>query len=290
MDNTTAVQPGDHVYVRRIGYTHHGVAVSATEVIHFNGEPRSKGGATIRRDTLEDFAAGGEVQVRPYGARLSAHAVILRAESQLGSSGYHLFANNCEHFARWCVTDNKRSRQVDNAKSVGGAGAVAGAGIGSTVYAVAAAGLTGTSGPGIMSGLAAIGAGGATGGLMTLAAAPAATAVAVVHLGLRDHDDLPDSDRKARRIGRRVATLGAGGSSALVVPTLAALGTSGLSAAGISSGLATAGGFVGGGMLAGTAALAAAPAVATCILGAGTYLVAKKVCGPGKPKDEVSGT
>lgn len=290
MTNSTEVQAGDHVYVRRsLRYTHHGVAVSATEVIHFNGEPRSKRGATIRRDSLEDFAAGGKVQVRSYGARLSTYATVRRAEQQLGSSGYHLFKNNCEHFARWCVTGNERSQQVDTAKSVGGAGVLTSAGIGGTVYAVAAAGFTGTSGAGIMSGLAAIGVGGATGGLMTIAAGPALAAVGVVSFGLRDHDDLPDGDRKARRLGRQVAKVGAGGTGALVVPTLSALGTSGLSAAGISSGLATAGGLVGGGMLAGSAVLAAAPAVATCLLGAGTYLVAKKVCGAGKGKDEVSG-
>jgi hypothetical protein len=64
------------------------------------------------------------------------------------------------------------------------------------------------------------------------------------------------------------------------------LGTAGLSGAGLTSGLAAAGSVVGGGMLAGTVALAAAPAVAACGVGLGTYLVAKKARRSYKSKND----
>jgi|GEM_PF-1980515 len=50
---------GDHVFVRRRGYTHHGVEVAGGMVVHFSGTPGSKRDATIRRDTLDAFANGG---------------------------------------------------------------------------------------------------------------------------------------------------------------------------------------------------------------------------------------
>lgn len=42
--------------------------------------------------------------------------VIARAESQIGEPGlqnrrYHLFQNNCEHFATWCKTGEAFSEQ-----------------------------------------------------------------------------------------------------------------------------------------------------------------------------------
>jgi hypothetical protein len=103
---------GDHVYVRRgRRYTHHGVDCGDGTVIHYAG-PR---GTTrfVARTALDDFAAGSTVQVRTYRKdRLSADDTIRNAESRLGSDGYHLVRNNCEHFAAWCCTGRPVSSQV----------------------------------------------------------------------------------------------------------------------------------------------------------------------------------
>ncbi len=72
-------------------------------------------------------------------------------------------------------------------------------------------------------------------------------------------------------IGAAGAGLAAGGIAGIGL--LSALGTTGLSAAGITSGLAAAGSIIGGGMVAGIGVLAA-PAV---ILGGGAYIAASKV-------------
>lgn len=80
-----------------------------------------------------------------------------------------------------------------------------------------------------------------------------------------EHDYPGITEGAAAAIG---ASTGAAGSLA----ALSALGVPGLSAAGITSGLAAAGSLVGGGMLAGLGVLAA-PVAALCV---GGYLIAKK--------------
>lgn len=102
---------GDHIYVQRgRRYSHHGVDCGDGTVIHYVG-PR---GSTryVARTPLEAFAAGSPIKVRPHGRRLSANETIRNAESRLGSEGYHVVRNNCEHFAAWCCTGRAVSSQV----------------------------------------------------------------------------------------------------------------------------------------------------------------------------------
>lgn len=61
---------------------------------------------------MNDFAAGSVVKVRPHARQLSADETIRNAESRLGSVGYHVVRNNCEHFAAWCCTGRAVSGQV----------------------------------------------------------------------------------------------------------------------------------------------------------------------------------
>ncbi len=272
---------GDHVFVRRPGYTHHGVEVNDGMVVHFSGTPGSKRGASIRREPLETFSKDATVQVTDYGERFDPAEVVERAESKLGQSGYNLYGNNCEHFARWCVTGDHKSRQVNGFKAtgaVGGSTATAAGGVG----VVSAAGVTtGLSGPGIMSGLAASGAvvgSGAVGGLVVLGLVPGVTSALVMNVALRDDKALPSSERSARRVGRKASVAGvAGGSMAGVAAVSSAGSVAGLSAAGISSGLATIGGTIGGGMAAGSFVVIAVPAVAAAGVGYGAYRLTRFV-------------
>ncbi len=102
---------GDHVYVRRgRRYSHHGIDCGDGSVIHYAG-PRG----TVRhvaRTPMETFAAGSEVMVRAYEQRLTAEETVRNAESRLGTAGYRLVRNNCEHFAAWSCTGRATSRQV----------------------------------------------------------------------------------------------------------------------------------------------------------------------------------
>ena len=102
---------GDHIYVRRgRRYTHHGIDCGDGTVIHYVG-PRGSV-RQVGRTPMSVFEAGSAVQVRTYEHRLSPEEAVRNAESRLGSSGYHLVRNNCEHFAAWCCTGRATSSQV----------------------------------------------------------------------------------------------------------------------------------------------------------------------------------
>ena len=105
---------GDHVYVRRRPhYSHHGIDCGDGTVIHYVGERGSV--RRIERTSWEEFAAGDEVHVRAYKERLPVDDIVRNAESRLGTEGYRLVTNNCEHFVEWCLHDVARSFQAETA-------------------------------------------------------------------------------------------------------------------------------------------------------------------------------
>lgn len=264
---------GDHIRAGRPGAPHHdGIYLGNGHVIHLTGIPGGgKADARVRIDTLAVFAAGRPVIVRPYAGHHDPEAIIARAMSKLGDGNYHLVFNNCQHFARWCATGDHLSEQVSSAAATTGTIAAPALGASLGINVAGSAGLVaGLSGPGIMSGLAAYGAlvgGGAVAGMMVLSAAPGLTSVAIMNRALREDDARPDAERAARTAGRVGSAAGALAGSIGSVTAVSALGVPGLSAAGISSGLAAIGATAGGGMAAGTMCVIAAPAVAAAILG-----------------------
>jgi hypothetical protein len=271
---------GDHLRADRPGgYHHDGIYLGNGQVVHLTSIPgRGKAGARVRIDPLEVFASGSPVAVRPYAGNHDPDAIIARALSQLGEGDYHLLFNNCQHFARWCATGDRVSEQVDAAAATASTAVtpVAAASVG--INLVGSAGLvSGLSGPGIMSGLASYGAlvgGGAVAGMMVLGTGPALTSVAIMRRALREDEDLPAAERAARTAGRHGSAAGAVAGSLGSVAVVSALGVPGLSAAGISSGLAAIGAIFGGGMAAGTMAVVAAPAITAAVLGYLMYRLA----------------
>ena len=273
---SAAFRRGDHLRAGRPGgYHHDGIYLGIGQVIHLTSIPgEGTAGARVRIDPLEVFASGRPVTARPYAGNHDPDAIITRALSQFGEGNYHLLFNNCQHFARWCATGDRVSEQVDAAAAtaVTTVTPVAAASVG--ISLVGSAGLvSGLSGPGIMSGLASFGAivgGGAVAGMMVLGTAPALTSVASMRRALREDEDLPTAERAARTAGRHGSAAGAVAGSLGSVAVVSALGVPGLSAAGISSGLAAIGAAFGGGMAAGTMAVVAAPAITAAVLG---YLI-----------------
>jgi hypothetical protein len=264
----------DHIYVQRIGYTHHGIDMGGGTVIHYTGEVGQKAGAAVRQTSRRVFAQGGRIRVRAYARCGDNETVLARARGRLREARYRLAFNNCEHFATWCKTGEHRSEQAKDTVSVAGGSVGAGAAVAGGLGAVSAGGaVTGLSGSGVMSGLAWAGAGtGAVGGLVAVGAAPAAVTVVAMHRVLRDDPHLPQAERTARLTGR-VATIAGGvaGATAAIGSVSTAGAVAGLSAAGITSGLAAVGATVGGGMAAGVGIVAAAPAVAAAAVGYGIY-------------------
>src|SRR5947209_3836365 len=95
---------GDHIYVNRLGYDHHGIDCGDGTVIHYTGEIGQKADAAVRRTSIDVFLKGRRLLVLDYGWCDPPDVVVQRAESRLGENKYHLVFSNCEHFATWCKT------------------------------------------------------------------------------------------------------------------------------------------------------------------------------------------
>ncbi len=112
---------GDHIQVPQYGIlTHDGIDCGDGKVVEYSKERQA-----IQEVTLEEFAKGRPVSYVRYEACLEPAAVVSRARSRVGEKDYHLFDNNCEHFATWCKTGKHHSRQVDAAWGAAGAAAAA---------------------------------------------------------------------------------------------------------------------------------------------------------------------
>lgn len=104
---------GDHLFVRRRHYTHHGIDCGDGTVIHF-GRKSVGAGRRVERVSRTAFARGGEIRVKSYRWKLPTEQILRNAESRLGETNYSLVRNNCEHIATWSVTGRRQSKQVRN--------------------------------------------------------------------------------------------------------------------------------------------------------------------------------
>lgn len=268
---------GDHIYVDRGGYEHHGIDLGDGTVIHRHAPSGTKSNSLVRLTTLETFAHGGAVKTRVYGIRPDPGEVVARARSMLGQPGYDLVFNNCEHFATWCVTGEHSSAQVEAVVSSTG---VIGVGVGGPSIGrdiVVGVGQTAPlSAPNLMSGLARVGGGSAVNGIALLGATSGLLAAGTMCVALRDKAYLTDEERRARRAVRHAAIGGAGLGVGASLYAVHAMGVPGYSAAGLSSGLAGLGAVAGGGMAHGVMATVLLPAVFAVILGYLLYRLAKR--------------
>jgi hypothetical protein len=274
------LKPGDHLVSRRLGYTHHGIYSGEGNVIHYSGLAHDLKPGCIEVTSLKDFGGNQLVWVRPHpDAPYTGDQIVNRARSRIGEDGYSVFANNCQHFVRWCIFDKHESVQVDR-----GIAALAALVLGLVSqlanFAVSAAGTVGgLSAAGIMSGIKALsfGLGGAVGGLVVTPVTLSLLLSGLMHrYVLCIQPGHSKAERRARRIGQVLAYVSGLLTAAAGVAAVSASGAvAGLGGAGIASGLAALGGLVGGGMAAGTFLVMAAPAAASVALGYGAYKIAQ---------------
>lgn len=113
---------GNHIYVKREGYTHHGIDIGKGWVIHYTGDIWQKitkqSKHSIRKDKKSVFAGKSKIHVVSYTSCHSVQKTINMAHSRLGEKKYDLIFNNCEHFATWCKTGKSRSKQVEKAVAI----------------------------------------------------------------------------------------------------------------------------------------------------------------------------
>lgn len=148
------LEPGDHIVFRNVNYDHHGIitsikgsgsleiievtntsaGVSSVEVtntyagassgISSSSLPISaKSKANIQRNTITLNFKEENIALVYYKTRLEKDRTVERAKhyaKENSSFNYHLFSNNCEHFATYCVTGHRFSLQVSKFKLVFG--------------------------------------------------------------------------------------------------------------------------------------------------------------------------
>lgn len=132
---------GDLLEVPRTIFTHYGIYLGDNKVAHLipdilpvlTSDQRRIGSvisnkrlilgcmyrkATVRTDTVEDFAYGSKILVNRMDRSMKSPAfsneeVAKRAERLLGAIPYSLLWNNCEHFVTYCRYGCALSRQTD---------------------------------------------------------------------------------------------------------------------------------------------------------------------------------
>lgn len=94
------LEKADHLFVQRLGYTHHGLYIGHGKVIHYLK-------VKVTADSLETFADGAKIHKKSEDESprcYSIEKVIKRAYSRLDEDNYSVLFNNCENFVRWCRT------------------------------------------------------------------------------------------------------------------------------------------------------------------------------------------
>jgi hypothetical protein len=278
---------GAHLISPRTGYFHHGIYVGEGRVIHYAGWATNRQTGPVEETDLQTFTQGNGFRVAKHSKPSPSEIVIGRARSRLGEESYNVFANNCEHFCNWCVTDDHLSGQIDLATGAGTISLASAAGLLGRAAVAASGPVYGLSGAGITGGLASIGGfvgGGAVAGLALLGAGPAlATASLVNSTVLADPKKGDPQERKVRKVGRVASYAGAVAGTAGSVAAVSSMGSvAGLSASGITTGLAAIGGLVGGGMGMGVVIATTAPVIAAAAVGYTTYKAAQTVARRGR--------
>ena len=108
---------GDHIYVRRGGllYSHHGIYAGEENVIHFKGAEKEKRDPAVIITDIDNFLNGGKLRRRNYKKRRPYSESLRIAREHLSKKRYSLRGNNCEHFATFCATGKKKSKQIRRA-------------------------------------------------------------------------------------------------------------------------------------------------------------------------------
>ncbi|WP_139488081.1 lecithin retinol acyltransferase family protein [Brevibacillus dissolubilis] len=107
-DHAEIYKPGDHIFVKRVGYEHHGLYIGDNRIIHYSN-------GAIREDELAamgNLLNVSEIKGKDSPCLYDTDMVISRARSRLGETEYNLLFNNCEHFVTWCRSGGKFTKTI----------------------------------------------------------------------------------------------------------------------------------------------------------------------------------
>lgn len=100
-----------HLVTPRALYSHHGIYVGGGRVIHYAGLADGLRRGPVEEVSLERFARGRGIRIRPDAARFDDRQAVARARARLGECRYRLLTNNCKHFCAW-VLRGERANQL----------------------------------------------------------------------------------------------------------------------------------------------------------------------------------
>ena len=119
---------GDMIRVAVGTIYHFGIYVSDGEVIQFGLPPSRRGTqpdceVEVLSSDIDSFLAGGFLEVCEFDKKerrknRTPDEIVGFARSRLGTRGYNILYNNCEHFANECVTGTPICRQAEDVRAL----------------------------------------------------------------------------------------------------------------------------------------------------------------------------
>lgn len=119
---------GDMIRVSMGTLYHFGIYVSDREVIQFGLPPSrraelSDAEVEVLASDIDSFLAGGFLEVCEFDKKekkkhRTPEQIVAYARSKIGTRGYHILYNNCEHFANECVSGTHVCRQAEDVRAI----------------------------------------------------------------------------------------------------------------------------------------------------------------------------
>ena len=119
---------GDMIRVKTGQIYHYGIYVSDDEVIQFGLAPSQRSlindsQIEVLSSDIDTFLCGGFLEVAVFDKKekkkhRKAADVVSYARSRLGTKGYNIIYNNCEHFANECISGVRYSSQSDGLREM----------------------------------------------------------------------------------------------------------------------------------------------------------------------------
>lgn len=119
---------GDIVRVRSGEIYHYGIYVSDVEVIQFGVIPSRRenlkdNDIEVLATDIEYFLDGGRLEVGECDTeetkkKRSPELTVSYARERIGTKGYNIIHNNCEHFANECLLGERKSEQEDMVRQI----------------------------------------------------------------------------------------------------------------------------------------------------------------------------
>ena len=118
---------GDMIRVAVCGIYHFGIYVSDDEVIQFGLPPSRRTSlddstVEVLASSIDDFLSGGFLEVCEFDKKekkknRSPKEIVDYARSKIGTRGYSILYNNCEHFANECVSGTRLCQQAEDIRA-----------------------------------------------------------------------------------------------------------------------------------------------------------------------------